>query len=95
VRELENVISSAALVTTNHFIDVDDFPEHLQKPAAQSATDAWRPLPLDEIRKDHIKRVLEMCNGNRVRAAQMLGIGRTSLYRHLKRERRGGQPSAA
>jgi len=94
VRELENVISSAAVVTTNDFIDVDDFPEHLQKPLDQPAADAWRPLPLQEIRKDHIKRVLEMCNGNRVRAAQMLGIGRTSLYRHLKREGKSSSHAA-
>jgi DNA-binding protein Fis len=50
--------------------------------------DGWRPLPLDEVRKQHIERILEMCNGNRVRAAQMLGIGRTSLYRFLKRTHR-------
>ncbi|MFZ0336019.1 MAG: helix-turn-helix domain-containing protein [Candidatus Acidiferrales bacterium] len=31
-------------------------------------------------------RRLEMCGGNRVRASQILGIGRTSLYRFLKRE---------
>jgi DNA-binding protein Fis len=30
--------------------------------------------------------VLEMCQGNRLRAAQILGIGRTSLYRYLKRD---------
>ncbi len=45
----------------------------------------WRPVPLDEIRRVHIERVLEACNGNRVKAAHMLGIGRTSLYRFLKR----------
>jgi len=36
--------------------------------------------------KLHIQRVLEMCQGNRLRAAQILGIGRTSLYRYLKRD---------
>jgi DNA-binding NtrC family response regulator len=87
VRELENVLSSAAIAATNEFIDVQDLPETLQHPRghAISTEIAWRPLPLDEVRRIHIDRVLESCNGNRVRAAQMLGIGRTSLYRHLKR----------
>jgi len=44
----------------------------------------WRPLALDEVRKLHIARVLELCLGNRLRAAEILGIGRTSLYRFLK-----------
>jgi DNA-binding protein Fis len=44
----------------------------------------WRPLALDEVRKLHIQRVLELCLGNRLRAAQILGIGRTSLYRYRK-----------
>jgi DNA-binding NtrC family response regulator len=88
VREIENVISSAAITATADFIDVGDLPEHLQKPQRQSASTrgaTWRPLPLNEVRREHIQRVLEMCNGNRVRASQMLGIGRTSLYRFLKR----------
>lgn len=86
VRELENVISSAAISATADFIDVSDLPEHLQKPQQRAVTDEnWRPLPLDEVRRAHIQRVLEMCNGNRVRASQVLGIGRTSLYRFLKR----------
>ena len=40
VRELENVISCACLTSVNEFIDVDDLPENLQKPAAQSAARA-------------------------------------------------------
>jgi ActR/RegA family two-component response regulator len=43
--------------------------------------DDWRPLSLEEVRKQHIQRVLAMCKGNRLRAAQVLGIGRTSFYR--------------
>jgi DNA-binding NtrC family response regulator len=87
VRELENVISSACITTVSDFIDVGDLPEHLQKPhgRAAGAGEPWRPLPLEEVRRMHIQRVLEVCEGNRVRAAQVLGIGRTSLYRYLKR----------
>jgi two-component system, NtrC family, response regulator HydG len=87
VRELENVISFASLVAANDFIDVDDLPDPLRKPFCRGgAGEPWRPVPLEEMRKEHIERVLQMCSGNRVRAARMLGIGRTSLYRHLKRE---------
>jgi DNA-binding NtrC family response regulator len=98
VRELENVISCACLTSVNEFIDVDDLPENLQKPAGQDghAQDSWRPLPLEEIRRQHIRRVLDACEGNRVRAAQMLGIGRTSLYRFLKRSEKkiAGAPNS-
>src|SRR6202140_4399049 len=50
-----------------------------------SAEGSLQPLPLEEIRRQHIRRVLDACEGNRVRTAQLLGIGRTSLYRFLKR----------
>jgi DNA-binding NtrC family response regulator len=87
VRELENVISSAAISATGDFIDLGDLPEHLQHRGASAAdSDDWRPLSLEEVRKVHIQRVLDMCHGNRLRAAQFLGIGRTSLYRYLKRD---------
>jgi len=44
-------------------------------------------VSLEEMRKLHTQRVLEMYKGNRLRAAQALGIGRTSLYRHLRRDK--------
>jgi two-component system, NtrC family, response regulator HydG len=98
VRELENVISSACITTTGHFVDLGDLPEHLQHKGPHSLQgDDWRPLSLEEVRKMHIQRVLEMCQGNRLRAAQILGIGRTSLYRYLKRDSHDTQkaPSSA
>lgn len=89
VRELENVISAASLVALNDFIDVRDLPEDIRKPArGEAPAKSWRPMPLEDLRREHIDRVLLLCSGNRVRAAQMLGIGRTSLYRYLKREGR-------
>jgi DNA-binding NtrC family response regulator len=65
---------------------LDEIVVQAGKPPSCSAPamENWRPLPLSEIRRIHIQRVLETCNGNRVRAARMLGIGRTSLYRFLK-----------
>jgi transcriptional regulator of acetoin/glycerol metabolism len=91
------VIASAAITTTADFIDVSDFPEHLQKPRRRDsgAEESWRPLPLDEVRRVHIQRVLDMCKGNRVRTAQVLGIGRTSLYRFLKRSANGKSAMSA
>jgi transcriptional regulator of acetoin/glycerol metabolism len=92
------VISSAAITASADFIDVTDLPAHLQKPrrsVASAAEENWRPLPLDEVRAIHIQRVLEMCNGNRVRASQVLGIGRTSPYRFLKRTNKKAAAKAA
>jgi two-component system, NtrC family, response regulator HydG len=95
VRELENTISGAVIKAGADFIDVRDLPEYLAKPRPRAALrgNEWRPAPLHEVRRDHIQRVLEKCNGNRVRAAKMLGIGRTSLYRFLRRP--GKQMAAA
>jgi DNA-binding NtrC family response regulator len=61
--------------------------ENVIASAALVATGDFIDIP-EEVRKRHIRRMLQLCGGNRVRAAQLLGIGRTSLYRHLKRESR-------
>ena len=95
VRELENVISSACITATGDFIDIGDLPEQLQHRNPGGAEgDDWRPLSLNEVRKVHIQKVLEMCQDNRLRAAQVLGIGRTSLYRYLKRDKLASRSKA-
>jgi len=97
VRELENVISSACITAASEMIDVEDLPESLRRAGAEAeagAEERRRLLTLDEVRREHIERVLQSCQGNRLRAAQMLGIGRTSLYRFLKR-RNGKKDGAA
>ena len=71
VRELENVISSACITATGDFIDLADLPEHLQHRAPRTPQgDPWRPLALDEVRKLHIQRVLDLCQGNRLRCGR-------------------------
>ena len=86
VRELENAVSTACITAATEMIDVDDLPEGLRRATPNHGMEERRrPLTLDEVRREHIERVLQTCQGNRLRAAQMLGIGRTSLYRFLKR----------
>jgi DNA-binding NtrC family response regulator len=87
VRELENAIAGAAITATTDAIDIEDLPKHIQSGSAplKDETDHWQPFPLEEVERIHVQRVLEMCNGNQVRASEILGIGRTSLYRHLKK----------
>jgi two-component system response regulator HydG len=85
--EMENAISGAVMLAASDFIDSDDLPEHVRQPSGPaSAVEPWQPISLEEVSNKHIQRVLEACGGNRVRAARVLGIGRTSLYRYLKRE---------
>ena len=55
---------------------------------AAAAGDKWLcriPLTLDEVEREHIVATLRFTGGNKLRAADMLGIGRWSLYRKAKR----------
>lgn len=89
VRELESVIAAAALECAGQWIRPIDIPRlHWLVPAAASAV----PAPADPFSDDpnldrailrHIVRILARANGNKVRAAKMLGISRSTLYRLL------------
>jgi hypothetical protein len=57
---------------------------------------AGKVLTLDEMCERYLRWMLSRCGGNRAAAAQLLGIGRTSLYRYLEKldlEKRGGAAS--
>ena len=66
----------------------EDLPQDFINSVSRYLNEQFARKPLEEVRRQRISRVLEFCAGNRVRAAQILGIGRTSLYRYFKREAR-------
>ena len=44
----------------------------------------WEPVSLQELERQHVLRVLEHTEGNKKRAAELLGIERCTLYSKLK-----------
>jgi DNA-binding NtrC family response regulator len=85
VRELENALERTAILVRSARIGPADLPAHI---AAGTPLGPPRALPrahtLAEVEKTHILQTLERCGWQYARAAEMLGIGRTTLWRKLK-----------
>jgi DNA-binding NtrC family response regulator len=83
VRELENALGHACMLVEGDLIDVRDFPDTLRKPAEREPVEDEDLIPLDELQRRHALRVLARVGGNKKRAAEILGIARTTLYQLL------------
>ncbi len=85
IRELENVLGNACMMTDKDIVDVNDLPAYLlQPPSAKEARDEEDVLTMDELERRHAHRVLQRLGGNKVKAAEALGISRATLYRLLE-----------
>ena len=85
VRELKNYLERAAAISPTDTIDADQIPE--LSPDAEtvgSATPEAVPRRLEELEREHILHVLRQSEGNRERAAAILGISSRTLYRKLR-----------
>ena len=93
VRELRHVIERACVLCEGPTIFLEHFPDEIQKPAAQlqqhpepktnSNTVAALPPYISE--KDEIIDILKRARGNKSKAARMLNIDRSTLYRKMQR----------
>lgn len=94
VRELANMIERAVTFCTGRQIEVEHLPERVQSIAItplDTLESRWQPpmvegqlVPLETIEQDYIRYVLQQVDGNKRRAAEILGIGRRTLYRWLE-----------
>lgn len=92
IRELRNTIERAIVLSPNDFIEeiyeLSDFLKHesIAPNPISTAQNSAPPelLPLEEIERRHILRVLSEVGGKREKAASILGITSRTLYRKLK-----------
>jgi len=84
VRELRNVIERGVILCENGMITPADLPREMVLQQSRDPTSDSPLLTLEELEKRHIGKVLDLTGGNRSRAADILGIGRKTLYRKMK-----------
>jgi two-component system response regulator HydG len=87
VRELENCLERACALSSGPVLHVADLPAVIhtvpeQAPANGNAT--AKIIPISEIERQTILSTIEQLNGDKLMAARLLGIGKTTLYRKLK-----------
>jgi DNA-binding NtrC family response regulator len=83
VRELLHVIERAVILCRSDTISADHLPAEVRHREGRPPGDTGL-LPLDEVERHHILHVLAAVDGNRSRAAEILGIGERTLYRKLR-----------
>jgi DNA-binding NtrC family response regulator len=84
VRELENAIERAVALGSGPILHAGDLPSNLQQVSGDRVPDIDELLPLDELERRAIVRALRETGGDKLAAARLLGIGKTTLYRKLK-----------
>lgn len=89
VRELRNCIERAVALARFEQITVEDLPEKIRdykrSHVLVTSDNPSELVPMEEVERRYITRVLEAVNGNKTMAAKILGFDRKTLYRKLSR----------
>lgn len=84
IRELKNVVERSVILCDNNVIDTDTLPPEFQQyghPSSQ--TNQLSAFDLASAEKLHIQKVMNYTHGNKTKAAELLQIALTTLYRKL------------
>ncbi len=89
VRELENCLERTYAFTSGPLIHTTDLPREIANLPAPQLSDTLaggrgRIVPIAELEKQTILNAIAELNGDKLQAARLLGIGKTTLYRKLK-----------
>jgi DNA-binding NtrC family response regulator len=84
VRELENAVERAVVLAKGEHITPEDLPVQLRTYAGE-AHESVPGSDLNAMEKDHVAAVLRKCSGNKLKAAKMMGISRSTLYSKIRK----------
>jgi transcriptional regulator with PAS, ATPase and Fis domain len=84
IRELENLVERAVLLTNNSTITIEDFLHPELRNSPELNLKDYVKSQTARLEKQHIVYILETCNGNVTHAAQKLGISRKSLQNKMR-----------
>jgi DNA-binding NtrC family response regulator len=84
VRELENAIERAVALGSGPIVHDIDLPAAIRHSTSERLPSRNEIVPLEELERRAIMNTLRETSGDKVGAARMLGIGKTTLYRKLK-----------
>jgi DNA-binding NtrC family response regulator len=84
IRELENAIARAVALGSGPILHVGDLPSNLQYTSMEKLPENDDVVPLEALERRAIFRALRETSGDKLAAARLLGIGKTTLYRKLK-----------
>lgn len=85
VRELENIVERAIILEKGHLITPDSLPQTIKMFQIETL-EPDEVKTIEQLNKEYSEKVLDMFGGNKSKAAEVLGISRTSLWRILKEE---------
>jgi DNA-binding NtrC family response regulator len=85
VRELENIIERSVILEKSAYIKPESLPLNMQLFKIETVAPD-RIKTVDEVTKEYAEKIVEYLDGNKTRAAELLGMSRTSLWRILKGE---------
>ncbi len=86
IRELENIMERAVTLAAGPVIEVSHLPKDFQQPGFQLQRRPKKEFAtLEENEQEYIAYILKQMNGNKTKAAEVLGIDRVSLWRKLKK----------
>jgi two-component system response regulator HydG len=85
VRELENTLERAIITSNDSVLKENSFKFYLQSSSLKSNLNGFasQNISLKEMEKEYIKKTLEDCKWNKVKASKVLGIDRKTLYNKL------------